>query len=53
LPLSIVLVGLGNADFSILKKLDQDNELLVSPKTNQTCKRDMIDFFDFKEYQKD
>lgn len=25
LPLSIVLVGLGNGDFSLLKKLDQDN----------------------------
>jgi hypothetical protein len=25
LPLSIVLVGLGNGDFTLLKKLDQDN----------------------------
>lgn len=33
LPLSIVLVGLGEGDFSLLKKLDQDNELLISAKT--------------------
>lgn len=33
LPLSIVFVGLGDGDFTLLKKLDQDNGLLVSEET--------------------
>ena len=29
-PLSIIIVGIGNADFSNMIKLDSDNELLYS-----------------------
>ena len=50
LPLSIVIVGLGNGDFSQLEKLDMDREELKSENTGKVCERDMIDFINFNVY---
>jgi hypothetical protein len=51
LPLSIVIVGVGEGDFSQLERLDQDGgKLLRSETTQRTCERDMVDFINFKEY---
>lgn len=50
LPLSIVIVGLGDGDFSQVRKLDQDEVKLKGNKSGKESKRDMIDFIDFKDY---
>ena len=34
LPLSVVVVGIGDKDFSQIEQLDSDGELLRSPTTN-------------------
>lgn len=49
LPLSIVIVCLGDGDFTQIKKLDQDEVPLQSEKKG-ICKRDMIDVINFKDY---
>ncbi|CAM9926643.1 unnamed protein product, partial [Heterosigma akashiwo] len=46
LPLSIVLVGVGNADFAGMHKLDADEIGLVSS-TGRPAQRDMVQFVPF------
>jgi len=48
LPISIVLVGVGNHDFSAMEKLDGDKKWLRNSKKKLT-KRDIVNFVDFEE----
>ncbi len=43
LPLSIIVVGVGDKDFSLIEELDSDRQLLKSQK-GETCERDVVDF---------
>ena len=48
LPVSIVLVGIGDNDFSTLEKLDGDKKWLRNSKKKLT-NRDIVNFVDFEE----
>ncbi|KAL9655975.1 hypothetical protein ABK040_007596 [Willaertia magna] len=47
-PLSIVIVGVGSADFSSMDRLDSDNQRLRSG--NQVALRDIVQFVPFRKY---
>lgn len=49
-PLSIVIVGVGNADFTEMEVLDADDNPLHSP-TYGTMKRDIVQFVPFNRYK--
>jgi vacuolar-type H+-ATPase subunit F/Vma7 len=49
LPLSIVIVGVGNADFSAMEILDGDSGLLKS-RYGGTAARDIVQFVNFNKY---
>ena len=53
LPLSIVIVGVGSADFSNMDILDGDDEPLYSRKFKKECSRDIVQFIPFKDYKND
>jgi hypothetical protein len=46
LPLSIIIVGVGNADFGNMQKLDGDNGLFGS--NGRRCPRDLVQFVPFR-----
>lgn len=46
LPLSIVIVGVGNADFSKMNRLDSDEGTLKAPSGRKAC-RDIVQFVPF------
>lgn len=48
LPCSIIIVGVGNADFSSMDELDGDGELLRDD-GNRVCARDIVQFVPFNE----
>lgn len=45
-PLSIIIIGVGNADFSGMRALDSDDGLLRSGKSS--AQRDIVQFVEFK-----
>ena len=47
LPLSIIIVGVGNANFANMKKLDGDNGLYSS--NGVKCPRDIVQFVPFRD----
>ena len=49
LPISIIIVGVGNEEFVNMKQLDGDNEKLRSS-SGKICERDLVQFVPFKEY---
>merc|ERR1712154_38106 len=49
LPLSIIIVGVGDADFSAMDKLDADDEPLRSSQ-GQVMKRDIVQFVPFNDF---
>jgi len=49
LALSIIIVGVGDADFASMDRLDSDDVHLVSPISHQTAKRDIVQFVPFRE----
>merc|ERR1711881_125396 len=51
-PLSIVIVGVGNADFSNMEVLDGDDVRLKSPRTGKTASRDIVQFVPVNEFIK-
>ncbi|KAJ3185015.1 hypothetical protein HDU87_002581 [Geranomyces variabilis] len=48
LPLSIVIVGVGNADFTSMRVLDGDDEPLVA--NGRKCERDIVQFVPFASF---
>ena len=50
LPLSVIIVGIGNADFKMMEILDGDNLPLISSKGKKRM-RDLVQFVPFYKYQ--
>lgn len=42
-PLSIVIVGVGQGDFTAMERLDGDRQRLASPFTGKVCLRTLIE----------
>ena len=53
LPLSIVIVGVGEADFERMDVLDADEEPLYSKKYKKFMARDIVQFVPFREFRND
>ena len=51
LPVSVLIVGVGNEDFSLMSKLDADEVALVSSKSNQQMSRDIVQFVPFRDFK--
>ena len=51
LPISIIIIGIGNADFSNMKFLDADDQPLFSGKSQLFSKRDNVQFVEFNKYK--
>ncbi|XP_010904315.2 copine-3 isoform X1 [Esox lucius] len=50
LPMSIIIVGVGGADFSAMEFLDGDDGRLKAP-TGETAVRDIVQFVPFRQFQ--
>ncbi|KAK7504633.1 hypothetical protein BaRGS_00004119 [Batillaria attramentaria] len=50
LPMSLIIVGVGNADFDAMNELDGDNGVLRAP-SGQPVKRDIVQFVPFREFK--
>nr|XP_046226776.1 copine-3-like [Scatophagus argus]XP_046226777.1 copine-3-like [Scatophagus argus]XP_046226778.1 copine-3-like [Scatophagus argus] len=50
LPMSIIIVGVGGADFSAMEFLDSDDKLLRSPR-GDVASRDIVQFVPFRDFQ--
>eukprot|EP00178_Gracilaria_changii_P022161 TRINITY_DN656_c0_g1_i1.p1 TRINITY_DN656_c0_g1~~TRINITY_DN656_c0_g1_i1.p1 ORF type:complete len:809 (+),score=110.99 TRINITY_DN656_c0_g1_i1:240-2429(+) len=50
-PIAIVIVGVGNADFAAMKRLDGDNHRLTSNDGTKKAKHDIVQFTQFKPGQ--
>ncbi|XP_070784147.1 copine-3-like [Enoplosus armatus] len=50
LPMSIIIVGVGGADFSEMEFLDSDDKLLCSPR-GDVASRDIVQFVPFRDFQ--
>ena len=48
LPCSVIIIGVGGADFSMMEELDSDGGLLRAP-SGQAAKRDCVQFVKFLE----
>jgi hypothetical protein len=51
LPCSIIIVGVGNADFTMMEELDSDDSLLRAP-SGKVASRDIVQFVQFNECMK-
>uniref|UniRef100_A0A3B5LAL6 Copine 3 n=1 Tax=Xiphophorus couchianus TaxID=32473 RepID=A0A3B5LAL6_9TELE len=49
LPMSIIIVGVGGADFGAMEFLDSDDKLLLSP-TGEAAARDIVQFVPFRHF---
>jgi hypothetical protein len=49
LPLSIIIVGVGEESFQMMKQLDSDDALLRNSRGEQAI-RDVVQFVKFKKY---
>lgn len=50
LPMSIIIVGVGRADFSAMEFLDSDDKLLRSAR-GDVAARDIVQFVPFRDFQ--
>ena len=50
LPMSIIIIGVGKANFSAMDDLDGDGKLLRSS-TGKPAARDIVQFVPFRQYQ--
>lgn len=50
LPMSIIIVGVGKADFSAMEFLDSDDKLLRAP-NGEIAARDIVQFVPFRDFQ--
>jgi hypothetical protein len=53
LPLSIVIVGIGSADFSKMVHLDSDGTLLKSVDGQRQAVRDIVQFVPYNDHRYD
>jgi len=53
LPLSIIIVGVGEADFSSMDVLDADDNPLYSKKFKKYMSSDIVQFVPFSEFKND
>ena len=53
MPLSIIIVGVGSADFSSMDVLDADDEPLYSRKYKKYMSADIVQFVPFSEFKND
>ena len=53
LPLSIIIVGLGQEDFSSMIRLDGDTEALYSQRYNKYVDNDMVQFVPYRKFSND
>ena len=51
LPLSIIIVGVGGADFAAMDRLDADDEPLRCSRTRKTASRDIVQFVPFRKFR--
>lgn len=49
--LSIIIIGVGNADFKKMELLDADDKLLTSADGTRRAKRDIVQFVPFRDYE--
>jgi len=52
LPMSIIIIGVGNANFSSMEELDGDDGVLRSPITGDKCRRDIVQFVPFNDFKR-
>ena len=52
LPISVIIIGIGNADFSNMDVLDADDDPLFD-KIGRKADRDLVQFVPFKEFKND
>ena len=51
LPVSIIIIGVGDADFSSMNFLDADDEPLYSQKLQKFQERDNVQFVEFNKFK--
>jgi len=51
LPMSIIVVGVGAADFTAMNILDGDEGVLKAP-NGQRARRDIVQFVPFRQFEK-
>jgi len=51
LPISIIIIGVGNADFSSMRELDGDDRKLTCPLTGRQSTRDIVQFVPYIKYK--
>jgi hypothetical protein len=51
LPISLIVVGVGDEDFGLMNLLDSDEALLYSPELKQRAKRDIVQFVPFNDFR--
>ena len=49
LPLSVIIVGIGNGDWGLMHRLDDDDCLMTDLNGNKT-ERDLVQFVEFAEH---
>ena len=49
MPLSVIIVGVGEENFQLMKQLDSDDALLRNSR-NERAVRDVVQFVKFKKY---
>ena len=53
LPLSIIIIGVGDADFEQMENLDADKSPLYNTQTGKYQSRDIVQFVPFNQFQND
>jgi Copine/Zinc finger, C3HC4 type (RING finger)/C2 domain len=51
LPISIIIVGIGDDDFSLMNRLDSENEPLQSTEEKAHMERDIVQFVPFNDFK--
>ena len=52
LPISVIIIGIGDADFTNMEILDSDDSVLTD-KNGRKADRDLVQFVPFKEFRND
>jgi len=52
LPISVIIIGIGDADFTNMNRLDADEEILCD-ESGRIAERDLVQFVPFKDFKND